>query len=269
MSSPFPGMDPYLEGPADWSDFHARFINYWCEAVSGLLPDGYAARIGERVYLVEGPVSNGTPETSEVETRRLIAPDVAVTRTTSAALGVEAAPSAVATLEPVTIPLLILGEVRETYIEILYRPDRSLVAVLELLSPANKEEPGCGAYLAKRNGLLHQDVHLVELDLLLKGHRLPLRNPLPPGDYYALVSRADRRPDCDVYAWALPRPLPPLPVPLRAPDPDVRVDLQAVFATAYERGRYAREVDYSAPPPVSVSKDALAWVEGRVRAWRP
>ena len=23
MSSPFPGMDPYLETPALWSDFHA------------------------------------------------------------------------------------------------------------------------------------------------------------------------------------------------------------------------------------------------------
>ncbi|MBW3540169.1 MAG: DUF4058 family protein [Planctomycetes bacterium] len=28
MSSPFPGMDPYLEDPAFWPDFHSTFINY-------------------------------------------------------------------------------------------------------------------------------------------------------------------------------------------------------------------------------------------------
>ena len=27
MQSPFPGMDPYLESPAFWSDFHSTFIN--------------------------------------------------------------------------------------------------------------------------------------------------------------------------------------------------------------------------------------------------
>jgi hypothetical protein len=29
----------------------------------------------------------------------------------------------------------------------------------------------------------------------------------------------------------------------------VWVDLAAVFKTAYERGRYARSIDYTAPPP--------------------
>jgi hypothetical protein len=33
MPSPFPGIDPFLEGPAYWSDFHATFINYWREAM--------------------------------------------------------------------------------------------------------------------------------------------------------------------------------------------------------------------------------------------
>ena len=29
MPSPYPGMDPYLEDPAFWSDFHDGFIVYW------------------------------------------------------------------------------------------------------------------------------------------------------------------------------------------------------------------------------------------------
>src|SRR5262249_37321858 len=141
------------------------------------------------------------------------------------------------------------------YIEILHRPDRALVAVLELLSPANKEEPGRGDYLAKRGGLLRQPVHLIELDLLLKGQRPPLLRPLPPGDYYYLLARADQRPNCQVFAWTMRQPLPTLPVALRAPDPDVLINLGAVFATAFQRGRYEGDINYAAPPDVALSAE--------------
>ena len=40
------------------------------------------------------------------------------------------------------------------------------------------------------------------------------------------LSRADRRPDADVYAWTVRDPLPSIPIPLLPPDPDVR-DLPA------------------------------------------
>ncbi len=39
-------------------------------------------------------------------------------------------------------------------------------------------------------------------------------------------------------------PLPLLPVPLRAPDADVDVNLASVYRTAFSRGRYARSIDY-------------------------
>jgi hypothetical protein len=47
MKSPFSGMDPYLEHPAYWSDFHATFINYWREAIADALPPQYGATLGE------------------------------------------------------------------------------------------------------------------------------------------------------------------------------------------------------------------------------
>jgi hypothetical protein len=220
------------------------------------LPDIYEARIDERVNLVELP---------HKKVRR-IAPDVAVSRRGLSPGGSASSVAvAVATLEPVTIPLVIEEETRETYIEILHRPDRTLVAVLELLSPTNKEEPGRSAYLAKRNTLLVHDVHLVELDLLVAGRRLPLAEDYPRGDYFALVARADRRPDCDVYARTLRQPLPTLPIPLRAPDPDLFIDLAAVFATTYERGRYARSVDYTTPVTLPLPADVLAWSHERAR----
>ena len=248
MPNRFPGVDPYLESQGFWPDFHARFVNYWCEVLAAKLPDNYEARIDERVNLVEL-----SPRT--IQRIQRIAPDVTVSHRESAtAVALAPSPPEVATLAPVTIPLVIEEELeKETYIEILHRPERSLVAVLELLSPSNKEEPGRAAYLTKHYALLRQNIHLVELDLLRGGQRLPLEKPYPPGDYFALISREERRPDCQVYAWTVQQPLPPIPIPLRAPDPDIWIDLGEVFTITYDRGRYARSIDYTSPLPNSAS----------------
>lgn len=257
MKSPFPGMDPYLEHPGYWSDFHATFVNYWREAIADALPPQYEATLGDRVYLVE----------HDPEARKLGYPDVAVSHGERLRPVSEnsAGPAATATLEPVTIPLTILEGPRETYIEILHRPDRSLVAALELLSPANKEQPGRTEYPAKRRALLLQNVHLVEMDLLFGGRRMPLQQPLPPADYYYLVSRGDQRPDCQVYRWTLRQRLPTLPVPLRAPDADLHIDLASVFATAYERGRFFQRLGYQGPAPAFLREDDRRWCEAIVR----
>jgi hypothetical protein len=250
MSSPFPGMDPYLEGAAHWSDFHFTFINYWREAIAEQLPEEYEANIGERVYLVE----------VDPDTRKLIYPDVAVSEGRISTASAPVVATAVATLEPVTIPLETVEGPREAYIEILHRPDRDLVGVLELLSPANKHDPGRTEYLSKRNAVIRQSVHLVELDLLLGGQRLPLRRPLPPADYYYLLSRGEARPDCQVFHWNLGERLPRLPVPLRPPHPDLTIDLAQVFATAYDRGRFGRRLTYRQPCPAPIRPEQQRWV---------
>jgi hypothetical protein len=247
-------MDPYLENPAYWPDFHSRFVNYWCEAIADVLPSNYEANLAERVYLIE----------HEPDARKLGYPDVAVTHGENVLPTPSPSGAGVATLEPVTIPLLTLEGPRETYIEILHRPDRSLIAVLELLSPANKEYPGRTEYLAKRMALINQDVHLVELDLLRGGRRLPMEKPLPPATYYYFVSRGNQRPDCQVYSWGLRHPLPSVPVPLRSPDPDIHIDLAAVLLTAYERGRFRRRIDYHAAAHGVLSEEDRQWVNSLV-----
>jgi len=247
-------MDPYLETPALWSDFHASFITYWRDALIACLPSNYEARIDEKVSLVE----------MSPPRKKLIEPDPAVTQR-EPSRPPSPTPAGVAVLEPVNLELVIEEETHERHIEIRHRPDRTLVAVLELLSPANKEEPGRTLYLGKRNALAHHPVHLVEVDLLLKGQRLPLNQDLPSGDYYVLVSRGNRRPVCQVYPWTLQQPLPAIPIPLLAPDPDVWIDLGAVFATTYQRGRYERSIDYNAPPPIALDAARLAWVTERAR----
>jgi hypothetical protein len=250
MTSPFPGVDPYVEAEGYWPDFHSSFMNCWREALNDVLPNHYDARIEERLNLVELPA----------EKVKRIEPDVVITGRGSSSPGVVAVPAGIGVLEPVTIPLIIEEETRETFIEIRRHPERSVVATLELLSPANKEEPGRRSYLDKRNALLHAGIHMVELDLLLGGRRLPLSGDYPTGNDFALVSHAARRPNCSVYAWTIQQRLPVIPIPLQDPDPDVWIDLAAVFALAFKRGRYDRAIDYAAVPALSLPRAELEWV---------
>jgi Protein of unknown function (DUF4058) len=51
MPSPFPGMDPYLEDPEIFPDFHDRFITYVRENLQESLPVPYFAAIGRRLWI--------------------------------------------------------------------------------------------------------------------------------------------------------------------------------------------------------------------------
>ena len=254
MPSPFPGIDPYLEQSGRWPDFHTRLITYACDALNDRLPGAYIARIDEQFKLVE------LPEARE----KRIRPDIAITG--GPAGGGSSGAAVVATLEPVarTLPARF-EEVRETRVEIYHLDDSRLVTVIELLSPSNKVEPGCFEYDAKRRALFQRRVNLVEIDLLLGGRRLPVTEPLPRGDYYALVARGPALPACSVYAWTVRMPLPTLPIPLLDPDPDVPLDLAAVVAMAYDRGRYGRTIDYKAPLSLPLDPDDRTWAEERAR----
>ena len=262
MPSLFPGIDPYLEAQSLWEGFHQRYVTYLCDALNDRLPRDYVATLGEHLHLVEL-----TPREA-----KQILPDVAILGEERKAVRGGARTKRAGgtlTLEPITIPLpRVTREVRDVWIELRRPPERAPITVVEMLSPTNKLGEGLGEYRLKRRKMLRQKVHLVEFDFLLGGQRLPMGRALPRGDYYALVARAERRPDCDVYAWTIRDPLPPIPIPLLAPDPDVVLDLGAVFATSYERGRYARLIDYSAPLTLVRKPEDRAWAEGMARRAR-
>jgi hypothetical protein len=252
-------MDPYLEAQGRWPGFHNALITHCNEAINRDLPEGYVAQVDERIALV----SFDEPRAQRVA-------DVLVVRDAAAPAQPPRAdaPSALGVLEPVTIPIAKRTvEVRETWIEVYQLPDMELVTVVEILSPSNKSGSGRQDYLAKRNALIDRPINLVEIDLLLGGNRVPMERLLPPGDYYAVVARAARRPYGDVYAWTVRDPLPRLPVPLRAPDPDVWLDLAEAFAMTYDRGGYRRVMRYGVPLPASlpIAAEARAWAEGLVR----
>lgn len=167
MPSPFPGMDPYLEQSASWEDFHTEFITGLRKALSERLPGNYDARIEARVVILD----------SFDQPSQWFESDVAVAQESENATLPPSRPAVSGLLEPVTVPLIIPQRERQRYIEIYDYPEQMLVTVIEVLSPTNKLSGGRDEYLAKRDALLNQEVHLVELDLLVGGQRLPAAEP--------------------------------------------------------------------------------------------
>ena len=60
MPSPFPGMDPYLEDPSVWEEFHYLFNAECMYLLADRLPEHYVARVQERVELIS--ISDGRGE---------------------------------------------------------------------------------------------------------------------------------------------------------------------------------------------------------------
>jgi hypothetical protein len=261
MTSPFPGVDPFLEDQGYWKELHTKFLNGMQDALSERISDSYEVRLEERLSLIYE---------TDSDSKRTVWPDVAILGKSEVTTTERPSPGTII-LEPVTLPLLMYQteEVIEQRIEIRRFPDRELVTVIELLSPSNKRPPGERLYLEKHFELIHQSVHLVELDFLIGGKRLPVDADLPPGQYFALVSRAEWRPMSDVYAWSIRDPLPTIPIPLMAPDPDIPLDLAAIFQTVYQRARYERSIDYKAPLGLPLSPEHRAWAEAIARDFDP
>ena len=97
---------------------------------------------------------------------------------------------------------------------------------------------------------------------------MPMDDPLPPGDYYALVSHAAERPASEVFAWSVRRALPVIPVPLSSPDPDVLLNLAEVFAKTFREGCYERSIEYSQRLSLPLAPEDRAWAEALAVAVR-
>ncbi len=238
MPSPFPGMDPYIETPEIWRDFHSDFAGEVRARLNARLRPRYYAALEVSI----------TYESVEVDAPRIGRPDVGVLASEtpgSAPSPVALAPAPVESRVPVRLPLKLFT------VEVRAAGEHRLVTSIEILSPVNKRRghEAFEAYRRKREALLGSEVHLMEIDLLRGGERPPLVDPVPPAPYYVTLSRAERRPVVAVWPIQLRDPLPLLPVPLLQPDPDVPLDLGAAVAAVYERGAYDVRLDYRQPPP--------------------
>ncbi|MGA2069095.1 MAG: DUF4058 family protein [Thermoguttaceae bacterium] len=251
MASRFPGMDPFIEGQL-WQDFHTTFLTVIREVLMPQVRPRYIVEVEEYVYLAR---EGEDPD-------RLIEPDVAVVEgrpeLAASPIGPAAAASAVA---PVIHTVPLSRRRRQVFLTIRNRESRNVVTVIELLSPVNKTAgEGRNEYLVKRSNIFYTLAHLVEIDLLRGGQRLPTREPLSPGDFYAFVCRTQRLPQVEVYAWTLRDRLPAVPVPLSGDDPDVLLDLQAAFTTTYDRAGYDYALDYRRMVEPPLEAPVADWV---------
>jgi hypothetical protein len=251
-------MDPYIEAQGNWQDFHNSLIGEIRSALGQCLPDSYVARMDERIDLL-GVDEEGT--TFDAGSYR---PDVLLARREGPTLDVEPGNGGVATLAPATVEVLARDpeEIRQTWLEIRRLPDLQLVTVIEVLSPANKG-PARSIYLDKRQALFDQRVNLVEIDLLLGGSPVPMKGAAVGGAYYALVARGPELPRAQAYRWTVRDRLPAIPIPLRAPDPDVLIDQAEPVKRVYDLGRYARTLRHDTPLPdaVRLVPEDREWVE--------
>jgi hypothetical protein len=157
---------------------------------------------------------------------------------------------------------------RENFIEIYEAgPELRLVTCIEVLSPSNKRPgtEGWEQYMRKRNSLLLGEAHLVEIDLLRGGRRMPMVEPWPKGPYYLLVGRQNRSPFCRVWPVDYRHPLPKIPVPLSSPDPDIPLSLQPMIDAVFERSRYAQRIDYTKPLTPPLGAKEAAWLRRQLR----
>lgn len=247
MPSPFPGMDPYLEQEDVWEDFHGRFVPIAAEWIGSQVQPAYIVKMGMNDYIHEPPYSQ------RVLLRR---PDVMIMDPQRQ----RPSSSSTATIEAPAYALMIsaVDILREPYLEICDRQSRQLVTAVELLSPTNKRRgPDREQYLRKRYEYLQAQVNLVEIDLLRGGPRLPL-DDLPACDYYALVGRSNEYPRVAVWPLRLRDSLPTIPIPLRPPDGDATLDLQAVLQSVYDAAGY-RYYIYEGEPKPPLSETDLVW----------
>jgi hypothetical protein len=255
-------MDPYLEYPVLWASVHDRLITYTADTLNALMPSGYVANIGERLYVVE-------PD-------REIYPDVAVREHPLARRPNDQGrgKSAVALASDPSWELSIgPDEVRETFIAIVpVLAQGGVVTIIEILSPTNKTAgEGRRLYRTKQREVLSSPTHLLEIDLLRQGEHTvaaPQRERLlrrGPYDYLVTLSRGGQRAICSVWAFTLRQRLPRIRVPLTGNDPDVVLDLQALFDHVYDAGAFARQMDYSRDPIVPLPQSDAEWADALLR----
>jgi hypothetical protein len=169
--------------------------------------------------------------------------------------------------EPLIVPTLMAEEIEEAFLKIIHVETEALVTLIEVLSPTNKirGSKGRSSFMAKRHEIMNTDIHWVEIDLLRAGTPSVTDPPLRPSDYRVLISRGDQRTRTRFWPISVRQPLPVISIPLRGKDPEVPLDLGAVFQTAYDRAAYDMSVGYRKAPQPTLEGDDAKWARELLR----
>ena len=112
-------------------------------------------------------------------------------------------------------------------------------------------------------------VHMLEIDLLRTGQRPSSYHALPKwAHYFVMLVRADQT-KTQVWALTVRDKLPTLPVPLKSPDPDIRLDLGKALDDAANLGDYGESINYQEEPPLpAFTGEDCEWLQGVLRGKR-
>ena len=252
MPSPFPGMDPYLEGYL-WADVHNALASKIRQLLVPLLRPHYTARL--EIYLVEDTAPEGEIGILYPDVEVVLRQPELIERLPRSDAGVVTTPA------PLTLPVMQPVAVRIPSVEIRDTAGNRLVTSIEILSPVNKREPGLTPYRQKRQRLYGAAVNLIELDLLRRGTRLFSHPRLPDVPYLIALTRA-KASAVELWPIKLQQGLPTIPVPLCEPDGDVALDLGRALTEIYDEAAYELSINYGQlPPPPVFSTAELDWMQ--------
>ena len=243
MPSPFPGMDPYLENPHTWPNFHFNLISSFQAALNKRLRPKYVAQIEDRVY---------SSDMDDPGQQLFLPPEPQV----------DAAGRKIKYI-------LLDEEIREHRIAILDVATRSTVTVIEALRPGNKclDASARKSYMKARQEILASQASLVEIDLLRDGVSAFDRGNFTSHHYSICIS--DKH-VCGPHWFMTPYDrLPAIDIPLKKDDGHAKLDLQLAFAEAYKNGGYDGVVDYSKPPVPPLTGVWIAWAKSLVARTTP
>jgi len=251
-------MDPYLEAPDIWPGFHTGFITFTRTALNNILPSGYVADMGERLYVAHSA--------------RGIYPDLALweARRSPPAASEQLPPPHLADSRPRWVIPVAEEAVREVFIQIVSPPRFGrTVTVIEMLSPANKAtgSEGRQQYQMKQRELLGSETHLIELDFLRRGEHTVAAprarlDEMGTWDYLVCLHRAARPERYEIWPIHLRERLPVIRIPLSGDDPDVELALQPIFDRSYDEAPYQRILDYGEDPAPPLSVPDSEWARG-------
>jgi Protein of unknown function (DUF4058) len=244
MAPNFPGMNPYLENPSLWSEVYSWLIVELARSLNPLLIPKYRAAVEKRVYLdallVGIPDASVFPQNPETE------------RVSAVTTGV--------ITKPIRVTLPLTEEITERYLEIREIKTGKVVTVVEVLSPKNKRVgEGREKYLTKRQKVLNSATHLVEIDLLRMGNFMPMDASIP-SDYRILVSRANLRPEAELYPFNLRESIPQFLFPLQPLETEPVVNLSEVLGQVYQEAALDLAIDYSQQPIPPLSESDYQWM---------
>lgn len=252
MSSPFTGMNPYLEHPELFPGLHHWLIIEIARFLSPQLRPKYRVAVEVRTY-----------ETSDEDSLQVGIPDVTIksrqTANDSITTNVAVAEPSV---EPVKVRIPVPLTIKEGYLEVREVGTEALITTIEILSPSNKR-PGKGRqkYLKKRETILETRTNLVEIDLLRKGQPMPIVDNKIQSHYRILVYRGDTRPIADLYAFNLQNVIPSFSLPLRSDDREPVINLQELLNEIYDVSGYDLVVDYNQEAVPALSEQDKVWVD--------